>query len=151
MKRATAAFMVFATVGCAASESPRAQRSGDASRPNAIRITTEKDKQIARLLSVGGDPALADRTDPYDFAIRCGLGLDAFIEEVNSRALLSEPQRRALADVRASYAQEAARLGAGQGKNAAAQEARAREVAASLSGRNQLVQIAIACLRARQS
>lgn len=105
------------------------------------------DRRLAKLLSVGNDPSLLNRGDEYDLAIRCKLGLAAFATKASNASVLTREQRRALDDLRKSYAAKATKIGADRGEDQSTRDAREKQVAASMASEVQKMQIAIACLR----
>lgn len=111
----------------------------------------ERDRRLAALLSVGSDPTVANSGDPYDFAVRCTLGLTQFSRQARTRTILSEKQLAALIDIRTFYEREAAKLGEAKGENASARQVKQDQIAASLTSPMKMMQVAISCLRARQA
>lgn len=112
-----------------------------------IAAPSANDRRLARLLSVGNDPNLLNKSDKYDLALRCKLSLAAFARQASSASVLTDEQRRALDDLRKSFADRATMIGTARGEDQAARQAKEQQVAASMASEVQKMQVAIACLR----
>lgn len=145
----SASFVMLALAACS-------DRSGDPGRertdtvPQELAEFSEEDKRVASALYPSRNDTLTQAKTPYAQSILCRHGTDVLALRLGDAVGLTEPQRAAMEQARAYFAQQSSALGEAAGKSVEEINSDLEKVAEENVNESDSILIAISCLRKLQ-